>query len=359
MAFQGEKEIVNTLSSTDLQLSSPFRTPLSDMSRASLGFYRLKWEIGFRLKGPNSWTRKTRKRLAYERWVSSHVKGWFRFLLWRLGVRAHFKATVEGQEYHVRNAAERRELSDHIKQAYQPSPFEEERRGEQAGILRFSFRGKNLVFPYDGNRYSTSTALKEFFINEPFAGLEVEGMDVVDVGACIGDTPIYFSLKGARRVIALEPYPATYARGKQNISANGFDDKVTWLNEGAGSTGWMKLTRAETNLWANAAPSSDGQDVRFNSLKDIISRFGIGTAVLKYHGEGSEYQFLEDASPEDLAHFPQIALKYHYGATPIIRKLKSAGFTITKKWDLHFSYNQASSSPRYEAGLIIAKRSAK
>jgi FkbM family methyltransferase len=356
MAIQGEKEIVNPLSATDLQLSSPSKTPLSDMGGMSSALYRLKWAIGYRLLGPDSWTRKMRMRLAYEGWLSSHVKGWFGFLLWRLAIRIPFNATIAGQDYPVRSVAERKELSKRIMWVYQSSPFEEEVRGEHAGVLRFSFRGKDLAFPYDGNRYSTKVVLKQFFIDEPYAGLEVEGRDVVDIGSCIGETPIYFCLRGARSVIALEPYPATYARARQNISTNGFDDKVTLLNEGAGASGWMKLTRSETNLWANAVPSSDGQEVRFNSLKDMITKFGIKTAVLKFHGEGSEYEFLEDASSEDLAHFPQIALKYHYGATPIVRKLESAGFTITRKWDLHFSYNPSSSSPKYEAGLILAKQ---
>jgi len=197
--------------------------------------------------------------------------------------------------------------------------------------------------------------LTECFIDEYFAGLDVAGADVVDVGACFGDTPVYFCVKGARRVIALEPYPATYGRAKHNISLNGFDDKVILLNEGAGSSGWMRLARNDMNLWANAVPSADGEKVRFNSLRDMVTRFGIEKAVLKYHGEGSEYEFFEDASPEDLARFPQIAMKYHYGDKQIVKKLESAGFTIVRKWDLHFSLNPSSSSPNYEAGLILAR----
>jgi hypothetical protein len=118
----------------------------------------------------------------------------------------------------------------------------------------------------------------------------------------------------------------------------------------------MRLTRSDTNLWANAIPAADGEVVRFNSLRDIITRFGIGTAVLKFHGEGSEYEFFGNATAEDLAHFPQIAMKYHYGDRQIVKKLESAGFKIVRKWDLHFSYNSSSSMPNYQAGLILAKR---
>jgi FkbM family methyltransferase len=337
------------------QLTGPSKTPLSEMGKPARAFYRFKWIFGYRLIGPSAWTRKIKTRLVYESWVMSHVNGWPSFLLWRLGIRIPFSATVAGRDYRVTNSVDRSELSKNIRESFQPSPFEEDVRGEHEGIFHFTFKGKELSFPYVGDRYGTMVILREFFVREPYGGLDVAGKDVVDIGSSIGDTPIYFALGGARRVIAFEPYPATYGRAKQNISANGFDDRVILLNEGAGVQGWMKLTREERNLWANAVPSTDGQEVRFSSMKEIISRFDIDKAVLKFHGEGSEYEFFLNASNVDLGHFPQIALKYHYGAKPIVKKLREAGFTIQRKWDLHFSYNSSSSSPRYEAGMILAK----
>jgi FkbM family methyltransferase len=356
MAIQGKEQLAEAQETSDLRLTSPFKTPISEMGRIGWGLYRLKWAVGFRLIGPSAWTRKLRKRLSYGRWVIAHVKGWSGFLIWRLGIRIPFRASVGDQHFHVGNSTDREKFSAHVRGAYDPSPFEEDVLGERKGVFHFKFEGKSLEFPYDGNRYGTMVVLREFFVNEPYAGLDVEGMDVIDIGSSIGDTPIYFALKGARKVISFEPYPDTYSQARHNISANGFDDRVTLLNEGAGVSGWMKLARSPQNLWANAVPSSDGQEVRFNSMKDIISRFKIETAILKFHGEGSEYEFLLNASTDDLAHFPQIALKYHYGAKPILRKLRSAGFTIVRKWDLHFSYNSSSSSPKYEAGMILAKR---
>jgi FkbM family methyltransferase len=326
------------------------------MGRMAWSFYRLKWAFGLRLIGPSSWTRKTRKRLAYERWVLTHVRGWPGFLLWRMGVRVPFSAAFGGKEFTVKNEAHRVEFSRQLRRTYQPFPFEEEVTGEHTGIFRFRFGGKDLTFDYGKDRYGTLIVLTECFIDEYFAGLDVAGADVVDVGACFGDTPVYFAAKGAKRVIAFEPYPATFARAKLNVSINGLDDRVVLLNEGAGASGWMKLARTDTNLWANAVPSADGEEVRFNSLRDIITRFGIETAVLKYHGEGSEYEFFDEASSEDLAHFPQIAMKYHYGDKQIVKKLESSGFTIVRKWDLHFSFNASSSMPNYKAGLILARR---
>jgi len=117
----------------------------------------------------------------------------------------------------------------------------------------------------------------------------------------------------------------------------------------------MKLTRHPVNFWANAVPATDGEDIRFSTLGELITRFGIEKGALKLHGEGCEYALLEEASDEELAHFPQIVLKYHYGAGPISKRLRKAGFEIVEQWDLHFSYNQSSSMPRYEAGMMWAR----
>jgi FkbM family methyltransferase len=350
-----EEELLKPSPSGNSLLTRPFKTPISEMGRLAWDAYRLKWAFGYRLIGPNAWTRKVRKRFSYERWVRSHVSGWPGFMLWRLGIRVPFSAVLSGKEFTVGNETQRVEFSRQVRKTFQPFPFEETPTGDHTGVFRLKFGGKDLAFDYGRDRFGTSIVLTECFIDEYFAGLDVAGADVVDVGSCMGETPVYFSVKGAHRVIAFEPYPATYTRAKLNVSLNDLDDRVILLNEGGGASGWMKLARTDMNLWANAVPSTDGEEIRFNSLRDIIARFGIVKGVLKYHGEGSEYEFFENASSEDLAHFPQIAMKYHYGGKQIVKKLESAGFTIVRKWDLHFSFNASSSSPRYQAGLILAR----
>ncbi len=58
----------------------------------------------------------------------------------------------------------------------------------------------------------------------------------MDVGASVGDTAILFSLHGAKRVIALEPYPRLYEEALLNIKANGLADRVVLVNAGLGAT---------------------------------------------------------------------------------------------------------------------------
>jgi FkbM family methyltransferase len=43
-----------------------------------------------------------------------------------------------------------------------------------------------------------------------YEDLNVRGRVVVDVGAYIGDSAIYFALRGARKVVAVEPHPGAY-----------------------------------------------------------------------------------------------------------------------------------------------------
>jgi len=350
------KEELATTPSADVIFSAPFKTPVAQMGEISWAAYRFKWSLGHRFIGENSWAWKVKRKLGYQKWVVTHVRGWPNLLLWRAGMRRPFMATVAGRKYEVKDAQQKLDLSRALRQTYRPFPFQEAMSADGTGVFILSFAGKNLEFGYFRDRFGSLVILTECFVYEYFSGLDVEGKVVIDVGSSVGDTPVYFAVRGAKKVIALEPYPATYARAKHNITVNGLDDRVTLLNEGGGSSGVMRLSTSDMNLWANAVPSPDGEVIRFNSLRDLVSRFGIEDAVLKYHGEGSEYAFFEEASTADLRRFSQIAMKYHYGGGPIIRKLEQSGFAIVRKWDLHFSYNSSSSNPRYEAGLVLAKR---
>ena len=70
-----------------------------------------------------------------------------------------------------------------------------------------------MLFLYD--------IVRENFVGGAYDDLDVGGRTVVDVGAGVGDTEILFALRGARRVVALEPYPSLYGEALINIRANG------------------------------------------------------------------------------------------------------------------------------------------
>ena len=78
-----------------------------------------------------------------------------------------------------------------------------------------------------------NSSLFETFILEQY-NTEIEG-EVVDIGTNIGDSAIYFVLKGATHVYAFEPLPTVYNIALYNIKINNMEDKITLYNAGVGS----------------------------------------------------------------------------------------------------------------------------
>ncbi len=65
------------------------------------------------------------------------------------------------------------------------------------------------------------SVVRENFIENQYEWLDAKNKVVVDIGANIGDTAIYFSkIKKARKVIAFEPYPYSYKLAEENIKIN-------------------------------------------------------------------------------------------------------------------------------------------
>ena len=54
------------------------------------------------------------------------------------------------------------------------------------------------------------SSIYDTFIREDYKFLNVKDKNVLDIGAFIGDSPIYFILKGAKKVYAIEPHPDAY-----------------------------------------------------------------------------------------------------------------------------------------------------
>jgi len=61
-------------------------------------------------------------------------------------------------------------------------------------------------------------SILEIFGHGEYASLDVKDKVIIDIGAYIGDSAIYFALKGAKRVIAVEPHPGAFAEMLENIN---------------------------------------------------------------------------------------------------------------------------------------------
>lgn len=193
-------------------------------------------------------------------------------------------------------------------------------------IVVLKLKDKEIMFCYDSAmqlNYVLHLIYEQFLKDDQYSVLRGEGHVVVDIGASIGDTAIYFVRKGATHVYAFEPYPDTYRTAKRNLELNKITDKVTLLNEGCGKRSTVKINPSSGAL----EPSKTGK-IKINSLAELTKRYQLKDAILKMDCEGCEYEAIIDATPETLRKFSQIAVEYHSGYLDIKTKLENSGFRI-------------------------------
>lgn len=166
------------------------------------------------------------------------------------------------------------------------------------------------------------------FVFHEYDFLDVKDKTVVDIGANIGDTAIYFALKGARRVIAFEPFPKIFHIAQRNVKVNGLDDKIVLINAGCGYDGEVRVREdIESNASTQLVDFGEGIKVPVFSLNTIVSKFNIEKgSVLKVDCEGCEYDLFRNANKETLNRFEKIQIEYHYGYKELVDILKENGF---------------------------------
>jgi FkbM family methyltransferase len=153
--------------------------------------------------------------------------------------------------------------------------------------------------------------------------LDVSNKIVIDVGAFVGDSAIYFALRGARRVIAIEPHPGAYAEMIENIKLNNLENIIQADNVGLASKPSKICVentdiRNTSTIYHKPGNCNYGNIVQAITLQEVINKFGIdySNALLKLDCEGCEYDIiLNDYDHVKL--FNEIFLEYHAYATEI------------------------------------------
>ncbi len=168
------------------------------------------------------------------------------------------------------------------------------------------------------------------FYDKEYDFLQVKEKVVVDVGANIADSSIYFACEGATSVIALEPHPKNYETAKRNIELNSLNHKITLLNAGCGSTNEaIQIDSDYAGLCKPLIKSSTGTTIELITLHSLVDRFNIESAVLKLDCEGCEYDVILNTPENILKKFSQIQIEYHYGYMNLYERLKEIGFDIS------------------------------
>jgi len=164
-------------------------------------------------------------------------------------------------------------------------------------FILFRYRYRILKFYFDINDF---VAFGEIF-RDGIYNVDVKGRAVVDVGAGIGDSPIYFALNGARKVYAFD-VKVTYL--EKNIMENNLKDVVEPI-------------RCECGL--------------SNNLDVITLKYNIPSgSVLKVDCEGCEYSFF-GVAPRLISRYHTIVIEYHNGVQHLADLLRASGFNVMIK----------------------------
>ncbi len=159
-------------------------------------------------------------------------------------------------------------------------------------------------------------AILQVFSHGDYTSLDVKDRDVIDVGAFIGDSAIYFALKGAKRVIAVEPHPGAFAEMLENIKLNKMENIIIPVNAGLASRpGKICIEKSFDISHASAMYHRLGDCINAVpavTLGELISRFGVDpdNAVLKMDCEGCEYDVILN-DYEHIRMFKELIFEYH------------------------------------------------
>ena len=143
------------------------------------------------------------------------------------------------------------------------------------------------------------------FLKDQYGILPVNDAIVVDVGANIGDSAIYFALQGAKRIIAVDPFPHNYVIAKENVELNKLSKKINVILAGCASESCFVSSRENSilnklkdgtqvtvsSILERNLNSEKTFKVKLFSLTDLLNENDIyNKAILKMDCQGCEYR---------------------------------------------------------------------
>lgn len=178
---------------------------------------------------------------------------------------------------------------------------------------------------------NTDTILAFSQSDGTYENLPLKDKTIIDIGACTGDTSIYFALKGAKKIIAVEPFPRNFEILKKNIEKNHFNESITPILAACGYSKKEILIDPNLNdgMRSVLREFSDGVKISTITLEEIIKDFDISNAILKLDCEGCEYETILNSSSAILQKFTDIQIEYHNGYKNLEEKLLSVGFEVS------------------------------
>jgi len=250
----------------------------------------------------------------------------------------------EGDKLIIKTKIQDFQVDDHINKEGFKFLYEASKRGwkYKDGIIE----KEGVFFKY------VSQSVFEIIDGHAYDNIDVYGRDVVDIGANVGDSSIYFALKGARKVVGVEPLPNVYAHAIENVKLNHLEGKIFLINAALGSKSGKIKVPCNTLTFASDGFSTlrtNGEcEVPIVTLSEVMKQI-TEPYLLKMDCEGCEFDVILN-DYEHVKMFEKLIIEHH---------AKSTGIEYTKlvdKLSSDFHCELTSSGPPWaskeEIGLL-------
>ena len=205
-----------------------------------------------------------------------------------------------------------------------------------AGIKKYlKIKGKKVVLSMKNvhlnlSREAAGQIAGEFYYNWHNL-VDVKGRDVLDVGAYVGDSTLYFVLAGrASHVYGFEPYKYYFDLAKKAVRDNNLGRKITMFRYAVGGRDSYGFINEESDdFMVDSSASSGSKKVKLVSLDTIAKRLNLKHAALKVDCEGCERSMINNASSSTLKRFDAIHIEYHYGYRDMVERLRREGYRVS------------------------------
>lgn len=192
-----------------------------------------------------------------------------------------------------------------------------------------------------------------FLYDVHFAGFDLKDKVVVEAGAFIGDTALYYASMGAT-VYSFEPDLESFQLAKRNLALNEpLSRRIQLYNYALGKDGEVDFPVNPSGSGGSSIhlAASAYRRVRSVSLKTVLEEFNIEKPYLLHLDvKGEEFTIIEES---DLSRFERVRIEYSPYLVPktrkdfrdldfLMRRLAESGFVHTRiykhnsgRYDLH------------------------
>ncbi|MEM4898711.1 MAG: FkbM family methyltransferase, partial [Pyrobaculum sp.] len=161
---------------------------------------------------------------------------------------------------------------------------------------------------------------------EEMYAADVKGGVVLDVGAGIGDSALFYVSRGARRVYAFEPVERHFRYLVDNIARNNAVDRVVTFNYGL----WVEdgVLKVKYESLGTGLTVGDEVELKVKRLGDVLREIAEaegGIDLVKMDCEGCEYALL--TTPCEVVRLArQYIVEIHGAPTPLIHHMLKCGY---------------------------------